>query len=210
MTKLIPSLLLLACLHSAARAADTTFNSMVDFVATLPNAKLLDAQASGSLADGKAVFHAQLVQLENEGTQQIFVFRRDDSGKYALVDRSKRMDNMGGSGNWRLQNIEFRNASLYISFAYQWHQCSGWSENQFRFVDGRLAMIGNESEEENADEGLIVRSSTNLLTGRGYWTGEKKGVVKKHPERRIKGASPFSAYDGAGWISPYHTKRRVC
>jgi hypothetical protein len=210
MMKLIPAFLLLACIHSAADAEATAFSSMRDFVATLPKAKLLDASASGTFTDGKAVFHAQLVERENEGIQQIFVFRLNESGKYVLVDQSKRMDDMGGSGNWRLKNIEFRNASLYISFGYGWHQCSGWSENQFRFVNGRLAMIGNESEEENAGQGLTVRSSTNLLTGQGYWISEKNGTVKKQPEHRLRGAKPFSEYDGSGWISPYHTKRRVC
>jgi hypothetical protein len=210
MTKLIPSLVLLAAFHATANADQTAFGSMQEFVATLPRAKLLDVQASGTLADGRTIFHAQLVALENDRTQQIFVFRQDESGKYVLVDRSKVMDGMGGSGNWRLRNLEFRKTSLYISFGYQWHQCAGWSENQFRFVDGRLAMIGSESEEENIGEGLTVRSSTNLLTGQGYWTGEKNGVVTKHLAYRLKGAKPFSAYDGSGWISPYHTKRRVC
>jgi hypothetical protein len=120
------------------------------------------------------------------------------------------MDSMGGSGNWKVQRIVFRNAGLYVVFGYQWHQCAGWSESQFRFVHGRLAMIGNESEEENAEQGLTVRSSTNLLTGQGYWVGEKNGVATKHPDNRFKEAAPFSAFDGSGWISPYHTRRRVC
>jgi hypothetical protein len=197
-------------MHSVVHAEEYTFNSIPEFVATLPKARLLDAKASGTLDNGNALYYAQLVELENYRTQQILVFRLDERGKYVLVDRSKIMDDMGGSGNWTVRNIEFRNTSLYISFAYAWHQCSGWSENQFRLVNGRLAVIGNESEEENIDEALIVRSSSNLLTGQGYWISEKNGMAKKHPDNSIKGAKLFSEYDGTGWISPYHTKRRVC
>jgi hypothetical protein len=210
MMKPIRSLLLFACVHATVHAGDQAYSSIPEFVATLPAARLLDARAVGTLNDGNAIYHAQLVELGNDRTQQILVFRRDDSGNYVLADRSGIMEDMGGSGNWTLRNIEFRNASLYISFAYAWHQCSGWSENQFRFVNGRLAMIGSESEEENIDKGLTVRSSSNLLTGQGYWIGEKNGIAKKHLDNSIKGAKPFSVYDGGGWISPYHTKRRVC
>lgn len=210
MMKLIPSLFLFAFINSTANAEEPAFSSIPDFVATLPKAKLLEAKSSGKFGGGNTIFYAQLVELENNQSQQIFIFRLDESGRYVLVDRSKVMENMGGSGNWKVKNIVFRNSSLYVSVGYWWHQCSGWSENQFRFVNGHLAIIGNESEEENIDEGLTVKSSTNLLTGRGYWISEKNGVVKKHPDNSIGGAQPFSEYDGTGWISPYHAKRRVC
>jgi hypothetical protein len=120
------------------------------------------------------------------------------------------MADMGGSGSWTMRKIEVRNLSLYIAFGYLWNGCSGQSENQFRFVNGRLAMIGSESEEESVVKGMTIASSTNLLTGMGYWIAERKGLAKKHIDNSIKGVKPFSEYDGSGWISPYNTKSPVC
>jgi hypothetical protein len=117
----IRSLLFFAFMHVAVHAEE---------VATLPQAKLLEARASGTLNDGGAVYYAQLVGLEHPDTQQILLFRLDENGKYTLAERSRVMAGMGGSGNWKVTNIQFRNGSLYISFGYAWHQCSGWSDRK--------------------------------------------------------------------------------
>lgn len=202
--------LLLISTHSSVKAGEREFGSLDEFIATLPEGKLLQAHASGQLNDAGGTYHAQLVQLGGYRTQQIFVFRGDASGKYTLIDQSKEMDAMGGSGNWTMKKVEFRGRSLYITFGYFWKDCSGQSENQFRFVNGRLAMIGNESEEENTGKGLTIASSTNLLTGTGFWIEERHGHKKKHIANNLKGVRPFSAYDGAGWISPYNTRSRMC
>lgn len=71
-------------------------------------------------------------------------------------------------------------------------------------------MVGNESEEENIDKGLTVKSSTNLLTGRVYWISEKSGVVKKRPDNSTGGAKPFSEYAGtAGFPVPRKAAARM-
>jgi hypothetical protein len=202
--------LLLISAHSAVEAGEREFGSLDEFIATLPEGKLLQAHASGQLKDAGATYHAQLVQLGDKRTQQIFIFRGDDSGKYTLLDQSKELDAMGGSGNWTMKKLEIRDGSLYITFGYFWRACSGHSENQFQLVNGRLAMIGNESEEENTARGLTITSSTNLLTGKGFWTQERNGLKKKHIDNSLRGVKAFSAYDGAGWISPYNTKSPLC
>jgi len=38
-----------------------------------------------------------------------------DSGKYVPVDQSKGMEDMGGSGNWRVKKIEFRELNRNMS-----------------------------------------------------------------------------------------------
>jgi hypothetical protein len=211
--KMIHSLLfflLLISAHSTVTAAEREFGSFDEFIATLPNGKLLQAHASGQLNDASATYHVRLVQLGGHRTQQIFVFRGDAGGKYTLIDQSREMDAMGGSGNWAMKKVEFRDRSLYITFGYFWRGCSGQSENQFQFVNGRLAMIGNESEEENTAKEMTIASSTNLLTGKGFWIEERNGLKKKHIDNSLKEVTPFSAYDGAGWISPYNTRSRLC
>lgn len=63
-------------------------------------------------------FYAQLVEFENNQSQQIFIFWLNESGRYVLADHSKIRENTGGSGKLGGKNIVFRNSSLYVSSGY--------------------------------------------------------------------------------------------
>ncbi|CAN0185133.1 unnamed protein product, partial [Phaeothamnion confervicola] len=142
------------------------FVTIDEFISTLPEAKRLNVSGSGLLDASGSVYHAQLVQLEgNYRLQQILIFRATSNQKFVLMDQSKRMDSMGGSGDWEVRDIEFKSHSLFITFQSHWHECSSRFTSQFQFRKGRLVVIGRKSIEENIKKNLVVESSANLLTG---------------------------------------------
>jgi hypothetical protein len=212
--------LVLVALHSGANAEDRAFSDVGEFVATIANAEVRNASASGLLNETDAVYHAYLLQIEDYRTQQIFIFRTDSMGRLILVDVSKKMEYMGGTGRWEVSDIEFRNHSLFISFQSHWHECFERFTSQFRLRKGQLVLIGRESVEENTKKDLVVESSANLLTGMAYsvsgnqkamYTGRaSKSAPRKYRFKIPKGTQPFSEFDGAPWKSPIYRKRPVC
>lgn len=211
MTKIVLALALVLIISPSPSAAEAGASHSIEaLLAAIPGARALDTHDGGKLDSTGALFHAQLIKLGNDGAQQIIVLREQPRGEFHMVDQSKMMSAIGGSGNWRVNNIEISNASLYVTVAYTWHGCSGSARSQFRFESGRLVMIGNESSESNQKTGETVDSSSNLLTGKGYWELESGGRKKRFTAHERLAPIPFTAYDGIGWISPYHANRRIC
>ena len=209
MTRLFVVMALLL-LTTPCAADGGAFRSIEASLAAIPDARALGMQDRGPLDGTGAPFHAQLIALGQGGVQQIIVLREFPQGEFRIVDQSKIMSAMGGSGNWRINHIEISNASLFVSVAYTWHGCSGSARSQFRYESGQLVMIGNESTESNQETGQTVASSSNLLTGKGFWVVESGGHKRRYAVRERIATSPFGAYDGIGWISPYHKDRRIC
>ena len=214
-------LLILVCISISGKASETGFTKMDDFISTLPDAKRLDVSSSGFLDTSGYVYHAQLVQLEGKyRLQQIFIFREGSDGKYILVDQSRRMEHMGGSGSWAVQKIEFKNQSIYFSFGGHWDECVHSFTSQFKLHNGRLVMVGRESVEENNKKDLVVESSANLLTGTAYSVSgnqeamylidSSKSTVKKYQFKVPKKTLPFSEFDGTPWKSPIYKDNPVC
>jgi hypothetical protein len=185
-------------------------DGVASYVATLPTARMTGIAGHGKLDRLEAIFHVQLIGVGGERTQQIIVLREDDGKTLARVDQSPLMENMGGSGNWNVQEIDIADGSLFVTESYHWRYCFGSSRSQFRFVDGVLLMIGSESSETNTSTSVTVDSSSNLLTGQGYWIEERGRRKVKHTARVALKAVPFSAFGGRGWISPYHKNVPVC
>lgn len=213
--------LILVSISIFAKAGEIGFDTIDEFISTLPEAKGLNVSGSGSLDTSGSAYHAQLVQLEgNYRLQQIFVFRAASNGKFVLMDQSRRMDSMGGSGFWEVRNIEFKNHSLYITFTSHWHECSSSFTSQFQLRKGKLVMIGRESVEENINKDLVVESSANLLTGSAYTVsgnqetmysvGGGKSSANKYQYKVLKEILPFSEFDGTPWKSPIYKKHPVC
>ena len=203
-------------MSTAVCAQQGTFKSIDAALATLPGARAMELKDNGQLDQTGSLFHAQLIAIKRpdapraDDAQQIILFREYPPGEFRILDQSKLMSYMGGSGNWRVSSIKFSNSNLYVSMAYTWRDCSGSSRSQFRLDSDHLLMIGNESLESNLKTGKTVTSSSNLLNGRGNWVLETEGRKKMYQAHEPFGAILFSAFDGEGWISPYHKENRIC
>ena len=192
------------------------------YLAALAGAIPLALNASGALAAaGTATadapltpfgsrFHAQLARLDGANTQQIVIIEQDRANHFRRFAQSAPITGIGGSSNWRIADLYFAHGSLYVAVAYHWHGCEGSARSQFRLDHGRLVMAGNESTESRLETGTIVTSSTNLLTGKGFWTSQSAGRQVRHTAGQRLLPQAFSDYDSTGWISPYHQKRPVC
>jgi hypothetical protein len=216
--------LLLLILMSAsifAKAGEIEYATIDEFFLTLPEATRLDVSGYGFLDRSGSIYHAQLMQLDGKhGHQQIFIFRSTSNEKYILTNQSRKMEDMGGSGNWEVRDIKFMNRSVFITFQYQWHECSASFTSQFQIRNGKLVMIGRESFEANTKKNLAVETSENHLTGSAYTVSGNtadmymarliKSSQKTHPYKVPKASQPFSEFDGTPWHSPIYEKRPVC
>ena len=212
-------LFLLAIAHIAVwvNAKEIGITTVDGLIAATPDARNLNVSASGSLETNGPEYRAQLVQLDQDYPyQQILIFRMASNGEYVLADQSKQMDYMGGSGNWKVQSLEFRDTSLFVTFGGHWHQCSHSYTSQFRLQYGALHEVGVESWEENVERNLVVRSSMNFLTGKAYSISgsiNKKYTTERGKKRQYRieqQRRPFSKFDGSPYHLPYYKEHPVC
>lgn len=210
---------MLALAHFAisANADEVGFAAMDQFIATTKYAKRLVVSAAGALDNKGNVYHAELVQLDqNPRHQQILIFRTSSNGEYLLIDQSKKMDNMGGSGSWSIQSLEFKNNSLFVTFGGHWHHCSDSYTSQFKLKQGALREIGIESWQDNIERNLAVSSSVNFLTGKAYSIGgsietmysTNKGKRREYVVPRKQ--RPLSDFDSEPYHLPYNREHPVC
>lgn len=169
---------------------------MENFAATRRHSKLLEPSASGELENKK--YHAQLLQTDELGrTAQLFLFQVDPNAGYILTNQSGKFEDLGGSGSWRVREINFNNSSLYVTFGYHWHNCEGQFSSQFQFRNGQFVMVGKEAWEDNPDEDVEASSSGNILTSKAF-TVVVRGKRKAENFHRGKPSSKTYEFEHIG------------
>lgn len=218
MLKSLLTFLLALALPMLADAAETEYASPAAFLKSVPGAKAIESEASGTLAPDDAEYWAGRVYGDTEPNsgsdaglfRQAFLLKKLGNGKYVLVEKSAKNTSNGGTGHWRLGGVSIAHGSLYIDYGYNWHQCEGSSTSQFKFYDGQFRMVGVKSVETDSLQDLKIYTDTNLLTGRAIVRRVHHGVTRNEMPKGIKAAPLIRDYDGGGRISLYEKHRPMC
>lgn len=151
------------------------FASVQAFVDSHPQGRADVTKGYGDLVGAGRRDWAASVSLEDPeigSAQRIVVLAQQADGSYELVAQGPTRSTFGGTAHHDLDDVRVRQASVFVSWSWNWHGCGGSSTQQIRFYRQQWRVIGAEFTRASAvetpdgyDGGDVVRISHNLLTG---------------------------------------------
>lgn len=203
--------LIISC---ASFAADKEFDSVGQFIQSLPGGKI-DFQAYGDLYQGGGKDWAGVVTTapaDSEEMWQIYILNQYTNGKYALAAQSIARPKNGGTSNAGFEELKIVNSSVYVTWGWHWHECGGGAKHQFKFYDGDWRLLGAHfwrthgtvGADGSIDVGPSVDIDRNVLTGQTFINFKSDGIKNKRIKKNFKPELLLlSAYeDGTelGWL----------
>jgi hypothetical protein len=159
----------------AAKVGDR-FPTVEDFVRSVPGASAEIAVGYGDLLGTGGHDWAGAVSIHHPDAlddRQIIVLVQQADGSYQVAAQGPVESTEGGTGNHGLDGVSISQGSVYVSWSWNWHGCSGRATQQIRLYKGMWRVIGAEFEQSAAtqtpdgayDDGDSATLSHNLLTG---------------------------------------------
>lgn len=107
-------------------------------------------------------------------TRQVVILTQNTDGRYTVAALGPEEPADGGTGHHSLDSVQVNQGSVFVSWSWNWHGCSGDSIQRIKLYNNQWRLIGADFHQSNAietsdggyDIGDSASMSHNLLTGR--------------------------------------------
>jgi|GEM_PF-3100321 len=173
-------LAMLAAFPASTAEIGQGFASVEAFIRSVPQGERLtgkpEDQGYGDLAgagrrDWAGVVYAEAEQYRK--TRRVVVLAQQPDGSYRVAAQGPEESTDGGTSHNGIDSVRAEQGSVFVSWSWHWHGCTGSSVQQIKLYKGQWRVVGAELQHANAiqtDEGYDTGDSAtlshNLLTGR--------------------------------------------